>query len=48
MSEIKFGFLRETSEKAKRAGIDPATNLHRTGLDEYLAVIFPKTVIITF
>ncbi|WP_375605732.1 DUF559 domain-containing protein [Flavobacterium davisii] len=43
MSEIKFVFLRETSEKAKRAGIDPATNLHRTGLDEYLAVIFPKT-----
>lgn len=39
----KWGFLRETAEKAKKAGNDKDTGLHRTGLDEYLAVIFPKT-----
>lgn len=38
-----WGFLRETSEIAKRAGYDPDTGLKRTGLDEYLAVIFPNT-----
>ena len=37
----KWGFLRETKEKAEEAGIDADTGLHRTGLDEYLAVIFP-------
>ena len=39
----KWGFLRETSEIAKKAGYDPDTGLKRTGLDEYLAVIFPNT-----
>lgn len=39
----KWGFLRETKELAEKAGIDADTGLHRTGLDEYLAVIFPDT-----
>lgn len=38
----KWGFLRETSEKAQKAGIDSDTGLHRTGLEEYLRVIFPE------
>ena len=38
----KFGFLRETTEDAIKAGIDTTTGLHRTGLEEYLKVIFPK------
>ena len=38
----KWGFLRETKAAAEKAGIDSATGLHRTGLDEYLRVIFPK------
>lgn len=37
----KFGYLRETKEAAKKAGHDPKTGLNRTGLEEYLAVIFP-------
>lgn len=37
----KWGFLRETREDAKKAGIDLDTGLHRTGLEEYLGVIFP-------
>lgn len=37
----KWGFLREYSSKA--SGKDPLTGLHRTGLDEYLSVIFPDT-----
>lgn len=40
----KWGFIRETSEKAKLAGTDRDTGLHRTGLDEYLKVIFPDTL----
>ena len=43
MIENKWGFLRETTALAKKAGIDKATGLHRTGLEEYLKVIFPKT-----
>ena len=35
----KWGFLREHSSKA--SGKDPLTDLHRTGLDKYLEVIFP-------
>ena len=31
-----YGFLRETTELAKKSGID------KTGLDEYLSVIFPN------
>lgn len=38
----KWGFLRETKEAALKAGIDKATGLVRTGLDEYLKVIFPQ------
>ena len=42
-SSTKWGFLRETSELAKKAGLDKDTGLHRTGLDEYLQTIFPDT-----
>lgn len=38
-----FGFLRETTEKAIVAGINKEFNIGRTGLDEYLKVIFPET-----
>lgn len=38
----KWGFVRETVEAAKKAGIDADTGLHRTGLEEYLSVIFPN------
>jgi len=38
-----WGFLRETTELAKKAGIDKDTGLIRTGLDEYLKIIFPET-----
>jgi len=38
-----WGFLRETREVAKKSGLDPNTGLHRTGLEEYLDVIFPET-----
>lgn len=37
-----FGFLRETSELALKAGVDLDTGIIRTGLDEYLKVIFPN------
>jgi len=40
-SKTKWGFLRETAIKAKKAGIDSATGLHRTGLEDYLKVIYP-------
>jgi hypothetical protein len=43
MTKNKWGFLRETNALAKMAGIDKATGLHRTGLEEYLKVIFPDT-----
>lgn len=39
---IKWGFLRETSTLAKKAGIDKDTGLHRTGLEDYLNIIFPN------
>ncbi len=38
----KWGFLRETIALAEKAGIDKDTGLHRTGLEDYLKVIFPK------
>ena len=38
----KWGFLRETDALAKKAGIDKDTGLHRTGLNDYLSVIFPE------
>lgn len=37
----KWGFLREDAADANKAGLDVDTGLHRTGLEEYLAVIFP-------
>lgn len=40
--KIKWGYLREDSAKAKLAGYDKATGYNRTGLDEYLKVIFPE------
>ena len=40
---MKYGYLRETKELAEKAGVDPVTGVVRTGLDEYLSVIFPKT-----
>lgn len=42
MEEKEFGFLRETKEEAIKAGIDKEIGLKRTGLDEYLKVIFPN------
>lgn len=37
-----FGFLRETAALAKKAGKDKDTGLHRTGLEDYLKIIFPN------
>lgn len=37
----KWGFLRETSEDARKSGNDKLTGLKRTGLDVYLRKIFP-------
>ena len=36
-----YGYLRETTESAIKAGVDPDTGLQRMGLNEYLAEIFP-------
>jgi hypothetical protein len=44
MTNEEWGFIRETAEKAKEAGIDEATGLHRTGLEVYLGTIFPNTI----
>ena len=41
ISKLKWGFLRETNDAALKAGIDAATGLHRTGLEDYLKAIFP-------
>lgn len=38
---IKWGFIRETKELADKAGVDQDTGVCRTGLEEYLAIIFP-------
>lgn len=38
----KWGYLRETKEDAMKAGIDKKYNIGRTGLEEYLEVIFPE------
>ena len=40
---MEYGFLRETEELAKKAGVDARFNLCRTGLDTYLKIIFPNT-----
>ena len=42
ISPNKWGFLRETREMALKAGKDEDTGLHRTGMEDYLAVIFPE------
>lgn len=39
---VKFGYLRETQEIAEKSGLDNETKLNRTGLEEYLKVIFPN------
>ena len=41
--DFNFGFLRETNADAKKAGIDPDTGIGRTGLEDYLKAIYPKT-----
>lgn len=38
----RWGFLRETDELAKKAGIDNDTGLFRTGLPTYLKEIYPR------
>ncbi len=38
----KWGFLRETKKMAEKSGIDKDTGLHRTGMEDYLKVIFPE------
>ncbi len=38
----QWGYVRETIAQATEAGNDPDTNLPRTGLPEYLNVIFPE------
>lgn len=38
-----LGYLRETTEEAIKAGIDKVTKICRTGLDEYLKLIYPTT-----
>jgi len=38
-----FGYTRETAILAQKSGNDPVTGIARTGLDEYLRVIFPST-----
>ena len=40
-SKEQWGYLRENKKDADKAGIDVETKLHRTGLDEYLAAIYP-------
>lgn len=41
MANKKWRFLKETKDAAEKAGIDKDTGVCRTGLDEYLEVIFP-------
>lgn len=42
VKKYKWGFLRETKGMAEKAGIDNVTGLHRTGMEDYLKVIFPE------
>ena len=42
MAKKRWGFLRETKALAIKAGIDKDTEINRTGLDQYLNVIFPN------
>lgn len=36
-----LGYLRETKEVALKAGVDKNTGICRSGLEEYLSIIFP-------
>lgn len=38
----ELGYLRETQEAAKKAGLDKCTKINRTGLEKYLKIIFPE------
>ena len=38
-----LGYIRETTELAQKAGPDKEFNIIRSGLNEYLAIIFPET-----
>lgn len=38
----KYGYLRETSKQANKAKLNPTNGMHKTGLDDYLKVIFPQ------
>lgn len=40
----RWGYIRETREKAEKEGLDKVTGLHRTGLEDYLEAIYPNTV----
>lgn len=42
MKKNKWGVLRETREDAEKVGTDEDTGMHRTGLEDYLAAIFPE------
>jgi len=42
IKKVKWGFLRETTTMADKAGIDKDTGLCRTGLENYLKIIFPE------
>lgn len=39
----RWGYIRETREKAEKASLDKVTGLHRTGLEDYLEAIYPET-----
>ena len=41
-SKNKWGFVRETREMAIKAGKDKDTGIFRTGLEDYLLVIYPE------
>ena len=40
--QVKWGYLRETTENALKDGKDKFTGILRTGLNEYLSVIYPN------
>lgn len=42
-NKYKWGYLRETEEQAKKAGVSDVIGMHRTGLETYLKAIFPNT-----
>ena len=38
-----MGIFKRKCKQCQKDGVDPETGLHRTGLEEYLKVIFPNT-----